>query len=446
MSELIFHLTDKTVTDLINLQENQQLNLNPSFQRDSVWKLAHRRRFIETILDGYPVPSIFLYLDDSGTYQVLDGKQRLETIFKFAKIKGVRREELAVKYKLPDEDQERWLDWRALNKAGKATAFRSYRMQVVEVRGELSDIVELFVRINSTGTALTRAEVRHAKFYKKDFMRQAHKLANNYRRYFEEARIVSPAQVIRMKDIELVSELLASLANGGLINKKAAVDRAIAGEGVNGNTLKRIVREFTSTINLVRKIFPNLYATRFHNISEFYSLFMLIFDLQQQNLILGDRKRHEIAQALLHRFSNGVDDVRERQKKLKGAQPDELLYTRYLLSVEQGTDALGQRKVRAEILHGLFAGLFERKDEQRTFSPEQRRMLWNTDDEQYCKNTNCRAKLRWGDFHVDHKRAHSRGGRTSLDNAQLLCPKCNTSKGASSWQRGQNWRRMRKAA
>ena len=60
-------------------------------------------------------------------------------------------------------------------------------------------------------------------------MRQAHKLANNFRRYFGEARIVSPAQVIRMKDIELVSELLASLANGGLINKKAAVDRAIAG-------------------------------------------------------------------------------------------------------------------------------------------------------------------------------------------------------------------------
>ena len=319
-------------------------------------------------------------------------------------------------------------------------------MQVVEVRGELSDIVELFVRINSTGTALTRAEVRHAKFYKKDFMRQAHKLANKFRRYFETARIVSPAQVIRMKDIELVSELLASLANGGLINKKAAVDRAIAGEGVNGNTLKRIVREFTATMNHVRKMFPNLSATRFRNISEFYSLFMLVFDLQQQKLTLYDRKRHRIAQALLQRFSNGVDDVRERQKKLKGASPGELLYTQYLLSVQQGTDALSQRKVRAEILHGLFAGLFERKDEQRTFSSEQRRLLWNTAAEQLCKNNHCRSKLRWGDFHIDHKRAHSRGGQTSLDNAQLLCPKCNTSKGASPWGRGKSWRVLKKAA
>ena len=156
MSELTFDLASKTITDLINLQENRQLNLNPSFQRDSVWKPLHRRRFIQTILDHYPVPSIFLYLDETGTYQVLDGKQRLETIFKFAKVSGVRREELAVKYRLREEEQERWLDWKALKRAGKAPTFRSYRMQVVEVRGELSDIVELFVRINSTGTALTR--------------------------------------------------------------------------------------------------------------------------------------------------------------------------------------------------------------------------------------------------------------------------------------------------
>jgi 5-methylcytosine-specific restriction endonuclease McrA len=38
--------------------------------------------------------------------------------------------------------------------------------------------------------------------------------------------------------------------------------------------------------------------------------------------------------------------------------------------------------------------------------------------------------LRWGDFHVDHKKAHSHGGKTILENAQLLCPKCNRSKGA----------------
>lgn len=428
--QLTFFLTDKTLTDLINLQQNGQLNLQPSFQRDSVWKPSHRRKFIQTILDGYPIPSIFLYHDDSGMYHVLDGKQRLETICKFARVSGVPKENVEVKYKFSEEDPEKFYNWKVLGKSGKTAEFKSYRMQVVEVRGPMADIVELFVRINSTGTALTRAEVRSAKFYKKPFMQEARKLARTFRRYFQQAQIVSPAQVIRMKDIELVSELLASLANGGLINKKAAVDRAIQGDGVNKATLGRVIRECKTAINLLGRMFPNLQYTRFHNISEFYSLFMVIYELQQQKLILRDRKRNRIAQGLLQKFSNGVDDVRERQKKLRGARSDELLYTRYLLSVQQGTDALSQRKIRGEILHGLFSGLFERKDEQRTFSPEQRRLLWNSENEKYCKNKGCGEKLRWGAFHVDHVKAHSRGGKTSLDNAQLLCPRCNKSKGA----------------
>ncbi len=429
--QLTFYLTDKTLTDLINLQQNGQLNLQPSFQRDSVWKLSHRRKFIQTILDGYPVPSIFLYHDDEGMYHVLDGKQRLETIFKFAKVSGVPKENLEVRYRFSDGEDEKLYDWKALGKAGKTALFKSYRMQVVEVRGGMGDIVELFVRINSTGTALTRAEVNNAKFYKKPFMLEARKLARKFNRYFLQTQIISPDNVLRMKDIELVSELMASIASGGLINKKAAVDRAIQGDGVNKSTLRRVIRECITTINLLRKLFPDLRYTRFHNSSEFYSLAMVIYKLQQQKLILSDRKRNRIAQGLLQKFSNGVDDVRERQKKLKGARSDELLYTRYLLSVQQSTDSLSQRKIRDEILQGLFAGLFEKKDEQRTFSAEQRRLLWNSEDEQYCQNKKCRVKLLWGDFHVDHVKAHSRGGKTSLDNAQLLCPKCNTSKGAN---------------
>ncbi|HEY8665872.1 MAG TPA: DUF262 domain-containing protein [Tepidisphaeraceae bacterium] len=432
MSEpLTFHLTDKTVTDLINLQENGQLNLNPSFQRDSVWKPLHRRRFVQTILDGYPVPSIFLYHDDEGMYHVLDGKQRLETIFKFAKVSGVAKEVLQVKYKLPDDEAERWYDWKALGKAGKWPEFKAYRVQVVEVRGPMSDIVELFVRINSTGTALTRSEVNNAKFYKTAFMKEARRLARNFRRYLEDSRIVLPAQVVRMKDIELLSELMASIANSGPINKKAAVDKAIQGDGLNGNTLGKIVRELTATMNSVRKMFPDLYCTRFHNISEFYSLFMVVYDFQQQKLVLTDSKRNRQAQSLLTRFSNGVDDVRERQKKLKGARPDEMLYTRYLFSVQQGTDSLGQRKIRAESLQGLFAGLFEKKDEQRVFSPEQRRLLWNSEAERYCPGKKCgHVKLTWGNLQIDHVKPHSRGGATTLENAQILCEKCNKSKGA----------------
>ena len=85
-----------------------------------------------------------------------------------------------------------------------------------------------------------------------------------------------------MKDVELVSELLASLANGGLINKKAAVDRAIEGKESMGTPLSGLCVNLRADEPRSQDVSQS-YATRFHNLSEFYSLFMVVFELQQQN-------------------------------------------------------------------------------------------------------------------------------------------------------------------
>jgi len=51
----------RTVQDLINLYEHGKLNLNPGFQRESVWSDRDRAKLIDSILRGYPIPAIFLY-------------------------------------------------------------------------------------------------------------------------------------------------------------------------------------------------------------------------------------------------------------------------------------------------------------------------------------------------------------------------------------------------
>jgi uncharacterized protein with ParB-like and HNH nuclease domain len=86
---LKYVLGHKTILELRSLQQNGHLNLEPGFQRKSVWTLRDRRKLIESVLDGLPVPSIFLYSrEENGMpiYDVLDGKQRLETIFMFSKV------------------------------------------------------------------------------------------------------------------------------------------------------------------------------------------------------------------------------------------------------------------------------------------------------------------------------------------------------------------------
>jgi uncharacterized protein with ParB-like and HNH nuclease domain len=75
------------VSWFIDMRRNGQLDLDPPYQRRSVWSPKDRRFFLDTIFRGYPSPPIFLHKtvsDDQKTgYAVVDGKQRLETIFKY---------------------------------------------------------------------------------------------------------------------------------------------------------------------------------------------------------------------------------------------------------------------------------------------------------------------------------------------------------------------------
>jgi len=94
--------------------------------------------------------------------------------------------------------------------------------------------------------------------------------------------------------------------------------------------------------------------------------------------------------------------------------------------VKEGSDSEVNRRKRHDLVWGLIEPLFARKDAKRLFSPEQRRVLWNTAAERICAE--CSGQLTWADFQADHIKPFSRGGKTSLDNAALLCSTCNASK------------------
>ena len=148
---------ERTINDLVLIFKNRQLNLHPGFQRKSVWSLRDRRRLIQSIISNYPLPSIFLYCRNHRggiVYDVIDGKQRLETILMFTGIGRFKRDRFETKLDLGDGLD--WYDWSRIRRNHAARhQFESYKIQTVEVTGDLSDIVDLFVRINSTGKRLS---------------------------------------------------------------------------------------------------------------------------------------------------------------------------------------------------------------------------------------------------------------------------------------------------
>jgi hypothetical protein len=420
-----------TINQLCLMFRNHQINLEPGFQRRSVWTWGDRRRLVQSILASYPVPNIFLYRRSRNgrlVYDVIDGKQRLETIFMFTGLGRFKRDWFDAKLDLGEGPN--WYAWKDIRHhlPEQVTAFDSYKIPTVEVTGELADIVDLFVRINSTGKRLTSGEKRHARYYTSPFLKEADRLVDRFHRYLEDTRILSRGQIERMKGTELFAEILMSIHQNGPINKKTSLDRAIGNESVNGNTLSRLSREFTRAIRLVRRMFPDLRQTRLHNSAEFYSLVLLVWEMDQAGFVLSDRRRNRIAFELLKKLSVGVDELRDMLRRARPARPGQRIFSDYLLTVQGDTDSSANRERRRELLKGLLWSLFDRKDSNRTFSSEQRRIIWHSDENKKCGR--CKGTLTWSDFTVDHVRAWSRGGRTNLRNAQPMHRRCNSRKGA----------------
>jgi hypothetical protein len=417
----------KTIQDLVNLYEDEHLNLEPGFQRQSVWNERDRAKLIDSILRNYPLPAIFLYRnqqDGQIIYDVIDGKQRIESILMFM---GMMRGRFWTKAQLPGDGDVDWVNYKRLCKRKMQHLITGYEIPVIEVDGEFGDIIDVFVRINSTGKALTPQEKRHAKYYNSRFLKEAARLANRYEWYFSDMGVLGAAQISRMKHVELICELALSVHQGDVINKKSALDRIMAASDFDMRQINKAFRTTARALNRVKKMFPKLYMTRFAQVTDFYTLTVLLAKFEEEGLILTDRRRNRLAWDLLSVFSTRIDEMREKLKKAENIGAGQELYRQYLLTVMQATDEVNQRRSREQILRGILENLFSKKDSKRGFSTEQRRIIWNTTADRRCSG--CNKPVTWEDLTVDHIDPYSKGGRTRLRNAALMHRSCNSAKG-----------------
>ena len=145
------------------MKKKNIFNLNPGFQRDSVWGTVWFVKTYRFHLSGnYPLPSIFLYKrEDNGhyIYDVIDGKQRIESIFRFMGL--IRGHRFSTISQVTPNVEKDIIDWhffaeKSFNIDLQVTSFKRLKFL-----GELADIIDVFVRINSTGKVLTPSEKRH---------------------------------------------------------------------------------------------------------------------------------------------------------------------------------------------------------------------------------------------------------------------------------------------
>lgn len=424
-----------SISKVLKWHEKGVLNLSPDFQRKSVWKLPQRSKLMNTILRQFPIPTIVLYKRKNPKtgaviYDVIDGKQRLETILLFMGLIRGADSRFAAKFSNYVEDVEETVQctWKELDEDNQEQILQ-YDIPVIFIEGGLTEIREVFVRLNSTGKALTRQEILNAKYVTSPLLKEMSRFAKKMDRALCEMQVVSMTDIERMRDVEFLTELTLSVMRNDVLDKKKAIDDAMTPGGVDGRKIPNAVKRVTQAIKYVHQMLPNIASTRLRKAADFYTLVTVFDKLSQDGAALQNAKSRQLAGALLTEFANLADETYRKASKLdpsftEGLDPRALAYVQ---SVREGGDSASHRRDRQKLVLELLKGVYVEKDNQRTFNDIQRRIIWNsTKDHRCCK---CRKMLNWPDFEVDHVKPHSKGGRTDLSNAALICKHCNASKG-----------------
>lgn len=161
INDLRYTVRSREIVDLVAAMRNASITLSPYFQRNLVWREAHKKDFIDTILKGYPFPQIFLARGPidletmSASQAVVDGQQRLNAILDFVQgkleVEGKRFRELE-----PRRQEE----------------FLKYEVAVIDFDLDAGDpkLKDVFHRLNRTFYALSAIEKLASEYSASEFM------------------------------------------------------------------------------------------------------------------------------------------------------------------------------------------------------------------------------------------------------------------------------------
>jgi len=399
-------MLNKPSWPLLSLNKRRkQINTNPDYQRPSVWTKGQKQMLIDSILRDYDIPKIYLHKVDNDTYDVVDGQQRIRAIWsfydnEFALAKdadAVNGHEVAnKKYDELDPDVTDIID--------------IYNLDLV-ILDDISDdeIREMFLRLQN-GTSLKAQEKRNAIPGKmRDFVKS---IANHdffYKVNFKDSRFTYDLIAAQMC-------LLALSGNITNIKDKDLNDMYWNNKDFDSNC--DVARNITRILDYLNNMFPEK-APELSRYSVI-SLFLLIMDLMPNYDIRGREK--DIANWFIEFESNRILD---NKKEAEQQDPVLVLYQRWISNSSDTYESLSYRhKVLKESLLGSIKN-FALKDSQRNFDEAQRQVIYRRDNG-ICQV--CGKKCEWNDWEADHIVAWSKGGKTEIENGQVLCPSCNSKK------------------
>lgn len=333
-----------------------QLNIRPKYQREFVYNDKQREAVIDTVMNNFPLNTMYWVKSDENQYELLDGQQRTISICQY--ISGVFSINHQFFHNLTDDEKEAILD---------------YKLMIYICEGTEKEKLEWFKVINIAGEKLTDQELRNA-IYTGEWL-------TNAKAFF--SRTGAPAydlgskyltgKPIRQDYLETAIRWAADKDDIDTIEEYMAIHQ----HDTNARALRLY---FQSVMNWVEELFPKEHYRK-----------------EMKGIDWG---------VLYNQFKDEPHDARKLERKVSELMLD---------------DEVTKNK-------GIYYYLFDNKEKHlslRSFTAKQKRQLY---DSQNGICNICEKEFSMNEMEADHIIPWSEGGKTSLDNGQMLCRTCNREK------------------
>ena len=399
-------ITKMTWTAQSAFRRRRGIDTNPDYQRPAVWTRAQKQLLIDSMLREYDVPKFYLHRTGKDTYDVIDGQQRLRAIWEFFEggfalakdaedvdgyeIKGKKYDELD--YDIQDRINSYNLDFVVLGYV------------------EEDEIREMFLRLQN-GTSLKAQEKRNAMPGRMgDFVRATAKHPLFGKVNFSNSRFTFDLIAAQMTLLYLNKEI-CNIKDKDL-NAMYEKYRDFDVSSSDAKTINRI-------LDYMNAMFPEK-APELKRYSVI-SLFILIMDIMP-NYDIRNREQ-DLAQWFIEFEAQRTED------ESKAPEDQDPLLVIYHERVSNSSDTFDSLSYRHNFLKESLLSTVKnlpQKDEKRNFDEAQRQVIFRRGNG-ICRL--CGRKCEWNDWEADHIIPWSKGGKTEIENGQILCPSCNSKKG-----------------
>lgn len=333
-----------------------ELEMKPPFQRNPVWTEKQKSFLIDSILNEYPVPEIYMQelVSDTGTvqYVIVDGQQRIRACLEF-----VNNE-----FSIDAKDSPQWggLSFDDLKSHEKK---RIYEYDfIARYLPDIPDteIRAIFQRLNRNNVVLNPQELRQATYWGY-FINTMNEISEI--EAWGKLDIFTSNDIKRMLDVEFISELTIALLHG-LQNKKQTIDKYYALYEIEFDRRNYVKEIFYLVLSELSSILPLLRSTqRWYKKTDFYSLFIIL--AKHKNILPMNHEKREMLASILDSFGEKIDKmvsiarVEEEADAIVEAESSENV-SKYVQGIRASSD-LGSRRRRDEALESELSPLLEVK-------------------------------------------------------------------------------------